>query len=317
MPLLVLVPIVLASMPKEIRESQGIKKIEDFKVSGNSTYYLQLVVFLILLIFSFVGATSVISPLTNIEITQHAVGNNLTAAVIDWRLWSTAAVYLVLTCVAWVYARFLTHKEIFLSIKVTNLVIASLFTVFSYTCMSLMINWDIGFSGPPIIMNIFLQSLSAPFKPIIAHVLYFGPVILLATTALSLKKYRVVPIPWALIVLFCAFLPFLSLSSESRQWIAVFPVFVALYAISNQRLSLRWVCFLFGFVLTVPAYKLLHAITIAIEQHKDFMSTDWQYYFGRQGPWMSIDTYLIGGAVTLSFLMILFIDKVKSKKVVR
>jgi hypothetical protein len=302
MPLLVLVPWVLTAIPfKSNSPSKASDKTNGhFGLSKNTS---QIMIFLILAIPSLIYAWQYLVLFTDESILAHA---GVKAGLPELRIWSSIAVCLSITAIAWVWALLLNSKELLLSVKVASFAKATLFVALSYLIMKLGLDWSKGFKGPPIIANVFIQSLSAPFKPYIAHVLYFGPVVLLALSSFFLRYFRRIATPWPLIVLFAGFLPVLAIGSESRQWLAVFPILVALFALSEQPLRHRVICLLFGIILCLPAFGLLDAVNHASTYKESFLSSNWQYYFGRQGPWMSPGTYMLGMALTFLFLLILF-----------
>jgi hypothetical protein len=172
-----------------------------------------------------------------------------------------------------------------------------------------MLDWDSGYRGPPLLHFILLQSLSAPFKPLVAHFLYFGPVLPLAIASvlrwsIAAPNSRREP-HMGLAVVILAFLPFLLIGSESRQWVAVFPVCVAWLTV---RLRSEWRLLPFaimGLVLLVPAAFLKPTLTQAVIAQLPFTGPDWQAYFGRQGPWMSREYYFNGIVAFGSFVLVL------------
>ena len=85
----------------------------------------------------------------------------------------------------------------------------------------------------------FLQSLSAPFKPLVAHVLYFGPVVLLALCTFILNTHKRTAVPLPLIVLLVGILSTLALRSESRLVNGTIPLMVVLVALAEFPFRLR------------------------------------------------------------------------------
>ncbi len=150
-----------------------------------------------------------------------------------------------------------------------------------------------GFRGPDLVGNLVTQTTSLPFGPFLAHSLYYGPVFLVALALLftrkNLPKRRAFP-------LFCVvslFMPLLILGSESRQWLGVFPIIVACVALADLPVSIHRLTFIASVILCLPLFFLPNARNVASEGVG-------QIYFGRQGPWMSTEVYLIG----LAFLLL-------------
>jgi hypothetical protein len=310
MPLLVLVPMILASMPY----SRSTRFIENEEMGGGglNKNMLQMIVFLLLALCSIFFAWLFMSRFSDEAILVHA---GVKAGMPELRIWSAIAVCISLTAIMWVWAQLINSRALFYGIQLTSMFTATVCAAFSYIFMKLGLDWSTGFTGPNILNNIFVQSLSAPFKPYIANFLYFGPVFFVALTAFSLKNYKVVKLPWPLITLFAGFLPLLVIGSESRQWLAVFPIFVALFALLEIGFRYRVICFIFAIILCLPAFGLSEAINHASESEHDFLSSNWQYYFGRQGPWMSPVTYIQGMILTLLFfLAIIFLGSMEKKE---
>ena len=158
--------------------------------------------------------------------------------------------------------------------------------------------------------NLLLQALAAPAKPLVAHFWHFGPVFPLAIVSVVCWAHAAsekTDKPYlGLAVVIIAFLPLLLLGSESRQWIALFPLCVAWLAI-RLRSERRLLPFaLMALVVLAPVAVLKAATARAVASGLPFSHTDWQGYFGRQGPWMSSDTYLVGLALFGCFVLVWF-----------
>jgi hypothetical protein len=161
-----------------------------------------------------------------------------------------------------------------------------------------------GFRGPPLLDNIFLQTVVLPFAPTVSHFLYFGGPFLLACAALwrYARNTRTDALPF--FVLAAIFLPILALGSESRQWLEVFPILVACVALTPMSNALRGLAVVVALLLCVPAFFLAGAITDPAPALADFSTDAWQLYFGRQGPWMTFATYRIGACLALGFVVL-------------
>ena len=178
MPLLVLVPWVLAVMPRQtLVQTDNSGLLSKFRIN---CWVTKITVFLLLGVPSLIGALMYMNQIGDDSISIHVSG----AASLELRIWFTVATCLSIIAVAWVWAHLLNSKNLFKSIQISSLVIATLFISLSILLMRLWLSWDKGLGGPPLVEYMFLQSLSAPFKPLVAHVLYFGPVVLLALFAL-------------------------------------------------------------------------------------------------------------------------------------
>ena len=304
MPLLVLVPWVLAAIPRQtLVQTDSSALLSKF---GINCWVTKIAIFLLLGVPSLIGALMYVNQFSIGDISTHTGQEG--SAFPELRTWSAVATCLSIMAVAWVLAHLLNSKNLFESIQISSLVIATLCIGLSFLIMGLWLDWDKGHGGPPLVRYMFLQSLSAPFKPLIAHVLYFGPVVLLALGTLFSEKPKRTAVPWPLTVLFVGFLPVLMISSESRLWNAIFPVIGAVVALTELPFRLRVACFMAGAALCIPAFGLADSVNQAVANDENFASYNWQYYFGRMGPWMSTATYTVGIAFTgLLIVFALFI----------
>ncbi|MDZ4055448.1 MAG: hypothetical protein U1D69_00525, partial [Polynucleobacter sp.] len=181
----------------------------------------------------------------------------------------------------------------------------------SLLLLAFVLDWDSGFRGPPLLQNMLFQSLAAPFKPLVAHFLFFGPIVPIAIAlvlqwSVSTPESKLEP-HLGLAVVVLAFLPFLLMGSESRQWIAVFPVCVAWLAV-RLRSAWRLLPFmLMTVVMLVPVATLKPTLMQAVVSQLPISHPDWQAYFGRIGPWMSRDSYFNGLVGLSSFVLVLFV----------
>lgn len=175
-----------------------------------------------------------------------------------------------------------------------------------FASIRLLVNWDTGFRGPPLLNFLALQASAAPLKSVVAHFLYFGPIFVVAMISCifyknSFRDSRSFP----LFVVLLAFLPILLMGSESRQWIAVFPVAVVLVAMNQFNIRVLLLFLIFSVILCIPAFFLREGMMAAFgDPAQKFSSEGWQLYFGRQGPWMSLRTYVIGLVSMLVFFIL-------------
>lgn len=168
-----------------------------------------------------------------------------------------------------------------------------------------------GFKGPPLFDYMLLQTMTFPAAPMIAHFLYFGPVFFVVLWSIfCIKKTKNnTAIPFYFI--FSLFFPALVLGSETRQWLAVFPIIVVCFSLTKMSMRLRFIVLLVSMFLCLPMFLLGNQIKLAQSTTTDFMSSGWQYYFGRQGPWMSISTYLIGLSIAALFVIACYFINLK------
>lgn len=166
-----------------------------------------------------------------------------------------------------------------------------------------------GFKGPPLLKFLGLQVLAAPFKPHVAHFLNFGVIFAL---------YLIFVVTWntkagnvALFATSLVFLPLMSFGSETRQWIGFYPVMVAFVATNCGRLNdfQRFFFLLISLILLIPAFFIKECIPEVLIANAGFKEQCWQTYFGKQGPWMSQDAYVVGVSLLLVVLFVLLLNR--------
>lgn len=294
MPGLFVVPLLLAMMP--------IDRVTPSRDAGKSSRTVSALVLL--------GAASgfyyfiaSVAGLPDDEIFRHPPGSNLGAP--ELRGWSILFLALGFSGVAIVSSRVFGAAIFWRGLAARDTMLALATLLVGFLSIRFLIDWNAGFRGPPLFYFLTLQASSAPLKPFVAHFLYFGPIFTVAMLSClfyerAFKELRSFPL--FLIVL--AYVPILLMGSESRQWIAVFPVVVALIGMNQFNLRVLGLYFLFSLALCVPAFFLREGMAAAISDPlQSFSSEGWQLYFGRQGPWMSQRTYVIGLVSMLVFLM--------------
>lgn len=107
---------------------------------------------------------------------------------------------------------------------------------------------------------------------------------------------------YPLFVALLTFLPILIQGSESRQWLAALPISVALVAMHQRSLRILLLLLFWSLILCVPVFFLTESILTALNNGSQGLDSEgWQVYFGRQGPWMSQRTYVIGLVAMLLF----------------
>lgn len=158
---------------------------------------------------------------------------------------SIAIQALTIVILAWAGASFLCSPKLHRSLSIRGLVLCICTIAASYLAMKLVINFSAGFKGPPLIKNLMLQAVGAPFKPWVSHFLYFGLVVPLVAAQCIRWCFRGdTNMPVGLLFIVISFLPFLCFGSESRQWIGVLPACVVIYALTEntrrQQVFLSW-----------------------------------------------------------------------------
>lgn len=295
MPGLSLVPLMLVSLPFQERG-------RDAEITRNPfVFFVSLALLSILAAYVWV----VLNRLSDFEVFSHPSGINL--GNLGLREWSSFLVFVALIIAAWAWALLVSTNYFWDALNIRYLLVGIVAAVIGWGFVLYLIDWSSGFRGPPLFYFMLLQSIAAPAKPLVAHFAYFGPVILVSIFSIWIFKDSFFSgVAFPLGVAFLAYLPALFLGSESRQWIAAFPLAVTVVASNERRLRALLVLLLFSVLLCIPVIFLRDGVSHAINSGLGFLSSGWQYYFGRQGPWMSSQSYLAGFVLMIvSFLLYL------------
>ncbi|PIF93503.1 hypothetical protein CLU86_4463 [Acidovorax sp. 62] len=292
MPGLFVVPLMLAALP--IYGTEGVLK----KISPNNRW---VGVFFVGLLLIVAWIFLKINNLSDAEILMHPPGEKI--GMSDLRSWSLLFILIGLFFVAFIWAwisgsgllrHIFSKKDFFL---------AMVFLIVGALSVHFFIDWSSGNKGPPLLYFMFLQAMAAPLKPMVSHFLHFGPIIIVAVmSCFCARSFLITDSSLPLFVAFSAYIPILILGSESRQWMPVFPLAVAFVAMNEFRLKNLSLILLFSVALCLPVFILREEVMFSVGNRLDYMSQGWQLYFGRQGPWISHRSYLIGLILMLSFL---------------
>ncbi|WP_268799476.1 hypothetical protein [Pseudomonas huanghezhanensis] len=234
-------------------------------------------------------------------------GKNLEGetALIGLKLLSGSMAFLLMAFLLWRAGSYLLTKSTWTSISIPKLVGALLLLLINALIMFKGINWDTGFKGPPLLNFMTAQTLALPLKPIVAHFIGLGPAVLVVLATILFKSTSCRSII-SLEIIFISFTPLLIFGAESRQWIGILPVVICLLGVYNWTTAQRVWCLIASALIVAPALLLKSQVTLATTQSLSFQSTAWQYYFNRQGPWMSVYSYEIA-LIALAIFIIVFI----------
>ncbi|QPO22246.1 hypothetical protein HXW90_23185 [Pseudomonas sp. Y39-6] len=267
---------------------------------------IQKSLFALFLVIGLLAYHHFMKDITTLKISTHIISGGQTALVGFIPL-SLLVQCIIIALLAWIAASIACSPQLYRGLKLQSLVLGVCTVAISFLVMRSVIDFSTGFQGPPLTANLMMQSAGAPLKPWISHFLYFGFCVLIVAMYCirwSFNGDRTVPI--GLLVIFMLFSPLLSFGSESRQWIGIFPVAIVIYALMEikwrQQVFLAIVAVLSLFTL----YGLRDASQAAVEQTLGLQSSEWQYYFGRQGPWMSVESYE-SGVVALIMVAITYL----------
>ncbi|MDF3197513.1 hypothetical protein P3C29_02405 [Pseudomonas sp. 1912-s] len=309
MPGLFLIPLILATFPHE-----PTLKSESGLISSKLSLWL----FAVIALPASVAMLFMIYKVPLSEVVAHGATVIGATSSLDMILLSVSAMLVSLLLIVWLGVNLLLDPVTWRSISFSGLFWGGLSFIVSAVLIKTCFDWNGGFKGPPLLDFLFYQSLAAPFKPIISHFISFGPVILLAISAcLAWSLGRRSSIPKALIVICFAFLPLLAYGSETRQWIGVLPIAVIIFAVSDFAWLTRVWCLASSVVVFAPSLWIKGYVGMAATTGLSFQSYQWQFYFGRQGPWMSMTVYQIGLILVLVFIAVaVFLQKQAKEQVV-
>lgn len=285
MPGLFLIPLVLAGMPyaKSAQPESRPHRVLTYVLFGISV----LVVFPYLL--------KMIGNIPDEYIRGHGSPQGGLTSALSLRQIATGTLLASAAFVLWLSAKVVSDLSVWKSINPGATIMALVFFSGGLFAMYFLIDWSTGFTGPPLLIFLLIQSLAAPFKPLVAHFLFFGPIMMMAFAAFaSWAIGRQSAPPRALLVCLLGFMPLLALGSESRQWIGILPVAATVAALGNFSMLQRKIGLIVTLALIIPAIWLHENIETAVTTQLSFQSSAWQFHFGRQGPWMSFEVYELG-----------------------
>jgi hypothetical protein len=160
-----------------------------------------------------------------------------------------------------------------------------------------------------LIEYILLSSLTEPFIFLVAHTLYYGPVVLLLLFfwrpfCQSIQEFGIG------LRLFVILNFLLSIGPQSRYQINAITIFVILLARLLDRSFLRNQSFTFWVLLSLLYSKVWYTFNTAPQVDDGTMDIllrfPLQHYFTNSGPWMSHQMYLIQGSIVLVTAILLY-----------
>lgn len=160
-----------------------------------------------------------------------------------------------------------------------------------------------------LIEYILLSSLTEPLIFLVAHTLYYGPVILLLIFfwkpfCESIQEFGIG------LRLFVILNFLLSIGPQSRYQINAVTVFIILLVRLLDRSFLKYQRFAFWLLLSLLYSKVWYTFNTAPQVDDGTMEIllrfPLQHYFTNSGPWMSPRMYLIQGAVVLMTAILLY-----------
>ena len=160
------------------------------------------------------------------------------------------------------------------------------------------------FTSATFLWIIFQQSISKPFSFLVAHFMYFGPIILLM---IFYYKKMIAEIPkygWQYFVFIFIYL-ILGIGSESRQFMNAWPAFIILFVIAINQINFNK-----NHVVAFVIISLFQShFWLKINRPKIYESYIYdkfpeQFYFMHHGPFASDTSYLINAATFVLFALL-------------
>lgn len=250
----------------------------------------------------------ILSSTSITEVASHTADGAVLSSVPQLIMLSACAAASIVFAIVCYYYRILISGMAWRALHLPGLAWASALMAISLLCMYSFMDWSHGFKGPPLLHFMMLQTLAAPYKPIIAHIVSFGPLVIMAFLALAKASAGRSAFDYPQLVLaLSAYLVLLAFGSESRQWIGALPLMAAVVATSSYTISQRLWGVIVGATMIASSLYMPNAVNTAFYAQQGIQSNGWQHYFGRQGPWMSVDVYQMGIIASVAFTLVLVV----------
>lgn len=164
-------------------------------------------------------------------------------------------------------------------------------------------------NGEPVsgnnLLNIFIfESIAKPGVFLIAHINYFGPILLLALF-LWRPVCRLIHQHGVGLTLSLTFAAINCIDTESRHLISYFPLLVPFVVKAIDRLDWQRTPYIIFAVCSLLMSKIWLTIN-PLPADQLFLEFPWQLYFMSVGPWMSGQMYLAQGAAVIVCGLMLF-----------
>lgn len=168
--------------------------------------------------------------------------------------------------------------------------------------------------------RIHTTSISNPLISGVAHIIYYGPILIL--TAFLWKSFckTIQPYGIGLILVTTAAID-LSIGSESRQWCNFLPIFIAFTCKAADSLSWKtshyWLIAIFQ-LLYSKVWLVINPLGPPIglgTDHQNILVFPYQKYYMSHGPFMSDITYAAQGSVVLVTAFLFHIALFKESRV--
>ena len=204
---------------------------------------------------------------------------------------------------------FLRFRKVITSFNPLSLILCGLLVVAFFVIYYKYSFSKAGFNGPNLIANLAQQALSSPMSSLPAIFSYLGPV---GIIGIYIAMFGRLDCDFSrnrnsdtVAALSLFFIFFLLIGNETRQFICAFPLlaYLTCLAMNGQNILLPIYMCLFSLGLLLIGHPMDLNISSALNQNLDCMASQWQSYFGRQGPWMSMTSRLLWSSLLIIFLL--------------
>lgn len=159
------------------------------------------------------------------------------------------------------------------------------------------------------VVNLLLQSIQNPFSSIVSHIMYFGPVILLAIIFFNSIAVKVKKEGFIFAMVFVLNIIIMILGNESRQFIVFIPILI-FYTCDVIKEKLNVPIILLHGVISLLLSRFWYTINSngfgrSTSKMGGFATDDCQRYFMSQGPWMTNSSYMVF-ALTVTVLIVIY-----------
>jgi hypothetical protein len=175
---------------------------------------------------------------------------------------------------------------------------------------ALPLDWDKGLRGSVYIKYLVIRGQDSPLSSLPALFAYFGPVGVLGLFATLFGARRFAGRPdagryFVVAALASFFGFFLLVNTETRQFAGAFPLLVFLACVGfGDKPPVALYSLVFALVTLAVGYPVDANIAKALaSQITDYQNWQWQAYFGRFGPWMSLVSRVLWGQLLLIYII--------------
>jgi hypothetical protein len=303
MPLISVVPMVLLMFPVK-RNSFNNTIWPSFLEKYNNLFVLTVSLISITIAVFFVCLLPL--SLSNEILTARISG--VAPALIEFKFYSAIISTVILSWALLLF--FICGFHLIFKLYWVNFILALVAIIPALIIFYMTPTWTHGIGGPSLITNLSIQALQTPGTQIASLFSYFGPLGLLGAAALTLiiLKPSLLKQLNATALIGAFFFLFLSIGTETRQFVAVLPIllFVCILVFKDN-IAICFISMLFTIFLVFIGWPIADNIALGITTEDDFRDFRWQAYFGRMGPWMSPESILLFFSTIIIYLGTLFV----------